>query len=551
VAAQDLLPVALIGSDSNGAITSWNRAATALLGWRAAEVIGRPLSDVLGSDSVPVPSTGPDVTRVRAHVSSASARSVEVDLLVNGATHDFFTTGKYTMALIPLEQSLATVHLASPRIDSWVEVADVISGLGGLVQCVAIGLVGVEAVNRGYSRSTGDAVLREIAARLGSAVGRDGRVARLGGDQFVVVTRVDAELDVSQLVALVSEPVDTQLGSVRVGCYAGSVVGDSVSGRLVLDRADSAMRRAQARGMGSVEYWRAEDAQATSGKLRLSSLLIDAVARREIAVVFQPVIELTTGTILEFESLARWHSSEIGTVDPSAFIEAAEHLGLIHDLGQIVLEKSLDIVATETLAGRWGGQRMSVNVSGAQLTDPDFSARVLEALSGRGLSGETLQLELTGSTVLSNFSAIIPRLVALRRSGIRLALNGFGTGYASMAYLRDLPLDAVKIDSRFVAEVATSSADAAVIRAIISLAGELDLGVSVNGVETPAQHFAVMRLGCLAGGQGFLYSGDRTPPDLYTPVVLPDQAPSNESSGGHDDPASVLAERSLREPAAA
>ncbi|HSP29574.1 MAG TPA: EAL domain-containing protein [Ilumatobacteraceae bacterium] len=461
--------------------------------------------------------------RLRTQVSSASGRQLEVELLVNEEANPHRPSGERMMAVIPVVT--AVEDGASPRIENWVDAARMIRRIGGTVHCAAIGLVGVEAVNRGYSRSTGDAVLREVAARLERAVGVDGRAVRVGGNHFVVVAPASAAQDASQLVTLVSQPIDTHLGTVRIGCYAGSVSADSASGLVVLGRADAAMRLAQARGVGAVECVSDDAALIGARQPRLSSLLIDAVARREIAVSFQPVVELATGRIIEFEALARWTSDEIGNVDPISFIEAAEDAGLIHELGQIVLGRSLDIVQAEVLEGRWEDRRVSVNMSAVQLTHPDLPMRVLEALSERDLPGEVLQLEVTGTRLLPDLESLAPLLVELRNIGVRLAIDDFGTGWANMAALRDLPIDAVKIDSRFVANICTSRADTAVVRSIVSLARELRVDMIAVGVESAAQHFALTRLGCVAA-QGFLYSGDRDPADLYQPITRPDRRQS-------------------------
>lgn len=520
---RDLSPVALVGSSPSGRITSWNRAAAKLLGWQAVDVIGRPLHDVLGCDAVPAPGTGPGVTRRRTAVSSDLGHLVDVELIVDREASQSSTPVEYMVAMVPVVAKPSPFEVrASPRIESWLDAARVISGVGGIVHCVAIGLVGVEAVNRGYSRSTGDAVLCEIAARLERAVGPGGHVVRVAGNQFVAVVRADAELDVEQLVALVSQPVDTRLGRVRIGCYAGSIVGDSVSGRVVLDGADSAMRRAEVRGVGAVEGSSHAGARVSRRHPRLSILLIDAVARREIAVTFQPVVELMTGRILEFEALARWTSSELGDVDTNTFIEAAEDAGLIHELGQIVLGKSLDVVQAEVLAGRWGSRRMSVNLSAVQLSHPDLVTRVAEALADRSLPGEVLQVELTETRLLPDMADAAVRLGELRQLGVRLALDDFGTGFANMSYLRDLPIDVIKIDGRFVAGVGASRAETAMIRSIVTLAAELRVDVNAARVETPAQHFALIRLGCVAA-QGFLYSDARASADLHDPVRLPER----------------------------
>lgn len=524
-AVAEMSPVALIGLGSHGAITWFGTAATALLGWRSKDAVGRTLLDVLGVDIADPAKAGSGLSRVRTQVACATGNKLEVEMIVDFESFSYLSSGECVVALVPVVKTSALEAGATPRIDSWSHAAGVIRKIGGMVQCVAIGLEGVEAVNRGYSRSTGDAVLREVALRLDGAVGRRGRVVRVGGNQFALVLPTGADLDVSQLVALVSRPIETRLGTVRIGCYVGSVCGDSASGLVVLDRADMAMRRAQTRGVGAVESWPVDSQQNGSRNSRLSSLLIDAIARREITVTFQPVVELSTGRIIEFEALARWHSSELGEVEPKEFIEAAEATGLIHELGQIVLGKALDVVQAEIVAGRWEGRRVSVNLSAVQLTHPDLPERVMDALSTRCLQGQVLQLEVTGSHLIPDVGFASAHLSELRKSGVRIALDDFGVGCASMSYLRDLPVDAVKIDGQFVAGIFSSRADAAVIRSVVSLAADLRLDVIAEGVETAEQHLALARLGCSAA-QGFLYSGDREPPNLYEAVIVPERPPS-------------------------
>jgi EAL domain-containing protein (putative c-di-GMP-specific phosphodiesterase class I)/GGDEF domain-containing protein len=516
----DLSPVALVGSGFDGGITSWNRAATALLGWRALDVVGRRLADVLGCDVMPRSGGEPGAARWRTKVVSAAGLAVEVDVLVDGASYRYEASGQYMVALIPVAAVTVAGPLSSPRIDSWADAANIIRTVGGPVQCVALGLVGMEAVNSGYSRSTGDAVLREIAARLERAVGTGSHVVRIAGNQFVTISSSTAQVDPAELVQQVSQPVGTRLGSIRLGCYAGSALGDSASGLVVLDRADLAMRRAEARGVGTIERLPEDGQQRSPLHPRLSTLLIDAVARWQIGVVFQPVVELATGRTIEFEALARWRSTEMGDVDPTAFIEAAEDAGLIHELGRMVLAKSLDVVQTERLAGRWGHRRVSVNVSGVQLAHPDLPARILDALSSRDLPGEVLQLELTETRRIVDVGVAMRHLDEIRRAGVRVAVDDFGTGCANMSHLRDLPVHTVKIDKSFIAGACTSPVDAAVIRSIISLASELQLDVIAEGVESAEQHHVLCRLGCFAA-QGFLYAGDREPADLYAPVHLP------------------------------
>ncbi len=504
-ASTDLSPVALIGTGSHGVITSWNRAATTLLEWHDVDVVGRSLRHVLGCDDVPGTDARPGVTRVRTRVSSASGRQLEVELLVDvdGVEYPHLPPDGYLVALVPIEH--ASEAGASPRIDNWVEVARMIGRFGGPVHCAAIGLVGVEAVNRNHSRSTGDAVLREVAARLERAVGADGRAARVGRSQFVVVAPAHAMLDASQLLDLVSQPIDTRLGTVRIGGYAGLIAADSASGLVALGRADAAMRHAKPHGVGAVKCVPDDAVQIGVG------------GHREVVVTLQPVIELTTGRIIEFEAIAKRTSSETGDVGPAAPVEAVDDAP-IHD----VLGWILDIVRTEVLAGRWGTRRVSVHLSATQLSHPGLPTDVLRALSDRDLPGEVLQLGLTGDGVLADVGAVVPGLVELRNNGVRLAIDDYGSGSGNLATLRDLPIDAVKIDRRFIADIPASTADTAVVRSIVSLARELRLDVIATGVERAEQHFALTRLGCVAA-TGPLYSLGREPADLYQPIRHPDR----------------------------
>jgi PAS domain S-box-containing protein len=502
VANLDAVPVALIGCSRSGQITSWNQAATRLLGWIGADVVGRPIVDIVDRDVLAGVAIGTD-RQIVARATTASGTMLEVELVIGTTCAN--DSGSVLLALTSGDKVRPVCVISGPRIESWAEGAAAIRGVGGLVQCVSVGLVGVEAVNRGYSRSTGDAVLREVVVRLARLTGASGRVLRIGGSQFLLVAPADKPIDVTRVVLELSAPIDTQLGSVRIGCFVGTASGDSVSAHVLLDRADAKSRRAGVRGVGAIECLPAEPNGLEARRHRLISLLIDAVARREITVQFQPIVDLTTGRITQYEALARWTSTELGEVDPASFIEAAESAGLIHEVGQRVLDAALDAVLFEQMAGRWDARRMSVNVSPVQLADPEFCNRITRALAERSLDGNVLQLELTQSQFIENVASAALHLHDLRRVGVSVAVDNFGTGRANMAYLLDLPVDVIKIDRRFVAGIPSSVSDHAVIRSIIALAADLALDVIAEGVETADQHHALIRLGC-PSAQGFLYS---------------------------------------------
>ncbi|MGD9997418.1 MAG: EAL domain-containing protein [Ilumatobacteraceae bacterium] len=535
----DRSPVALVGSDVAGRIVSWNAAAAKLLGWQYTEVAGRHVSEIFGRD-VAV-GAGVDRSHVRAATSFGSTLDVEV--LTDGEPAD--ALGGAVFAVLPLRRAGTRVETdSSPRVHSWAEAATVIQEVGrqatGPVQCLTVGLIGVTAINRGYSRSTGDAVLREVLVRLTRLAGTRGRAIRIAGTQFLVIAPDAEHLDGERVVNELALPIDTQLGPVRIGSCIGTATGEPRSAYVLLDQADASIRRAASRGVGAVDRAPQDGPVTESRHPRLSSLLIDAVAKREIGVRFQPILDLQTGEVVELEVLARWTSDELGIVDPHAFIEAAEDAGLIHELGRSVLDGALDAVAAQRAAGRWRGVRVSVNLSAVQLAHPDVVGRITHALTSRSLSGDALVVELTETKPVSTTGPAAANMRALRQLGVRIAVDDFGTGCANMSYLRDLPVDTIKIDRRFVAGVSSSLADAAVIRSIMSVANDLRIDVIAEGVETLEQHLALVRLGCPAA-QGFLYATPKPADELQLDDLLPRSEPDGTVPFPDDEPARLRA----------
>ncbi|MBI5087437.1 MAG: EAL domain-containing protein [Actinobacteria bacterium] len=535
-AVHERSPVALIGCDIAGRIIDWNGAATKLLGWQRAEAIGHNVTDIFGRDVVL--GAGLDRTQVRAVTSFGTTLDVEVltdSESAAGALHGA------VFAVVPVARAGSrVVSDSSPRVHSWAEAATIIQEVGGTVQCLTVGLIGVTAINRGYSRSTGDAVLREVLVRLTRLAGERGRAVRIAGTQFLVIAPEAEHVDGERLVHDLSCPIETKLGAVRIGSCVGTATGDSRSAYVLLDRADASIRRAASRGVGAVDHAPSDGPAPESRHPRLSSLLIDAVARRDIDVQFQPILDLRTGQVVELEVLARWTSHELGIVDPNSFIEAAEDAGLIHELGRLVLDGALDALDAARRAGTWRDVRVSVNLSAVQLAHPDVVARITHALATRSLTGSALVVELTETRPVSTTGAAALNMRALRQLGVRVAVDDFGTGCANISYLRDLPVDAIKIDRRYVAGVGASRADAAVLRSVMSLANDLHIDVIAEGVETLEQHLALMRLGCPLA-QGFLYAAPSPADALRLDGLLPHAAQTTDVPVPEDEPARLRA----------
>lgn len=414
----------------------------------------------------------------------------------------------------------ATRCQGAPPIAQWRDVAAALVGLGERVVCAFVGVLGLRSVNLGYSRSTGDRVLAEVLARLTAAAGPTAQVARVSGDRFMVALPA-REWNAARLEAIADSfhsPVPVDLGHVRVRAAIGVWLGQSGDGIHLLDCAEETLRDAIRQGAGAVVV--ADTRSALSARTDAQIVARFDDARSEITAHFQPIVDLLTGNIVGLEALARWTSHDLGEVPPTSWVPLAENSGLIHEFGLKMLGDALDFVAAARLRGEWGDRYMSVNISPIQLEDPGFVGRVLEMLTERDLPSSVLLLELTEANTMSDFERITERLKLLHFHGIRTALDDFGTGIANFQYLRGVPLDVLKIDRHFVAGMLTNPLDRAIVRAVITVAGELGMGVLAEGVETSQQHAALLRLGCNRA-QGFLYAAARPPATALDPVRVP------------------------------
>lgn len=516
----DLVPVPLVELDQRGVIVDCNTAACDLLGTVRQRIVGQRSLTLFGRELL---GSHLPQGRQRARMTHGDGTQFSADLVMSSGSEWGAASHRCVVAVMadPRMPNASTSTLC-PAIETWSTVAQQIQAMCGEVRCIGVGLIGVEAINKGYSRSTGDAVLAEIQHRLQRVSGEAGTVARIAGNQFVMTipAGLGAALDVDAMIVRLSSSISCPLGNVRVGVVCGVAAGTAQSALVLLDRVTRATEAALASGLGSVSVADGSSARSVaSAHPRLDSCLIDAVAQGSIDVAYQPVVDMDTGAIVLLEALARWRPAEFGDVDPDVFIDAAETTGLIHDLGDRVLALALDAVRDEEAAGRWMGRRMSLNLSALQLEHPDIVGRLTDALARRGLSPDVLQIELTESRLFVDLPAAAAHLLTLQRMGVAVALDDFGSGAANLSYLRDLPASVVKIGRRFVRGVLTSSTDREIVRTIVHLADHLHMTVVAVGVETAAQHHELRRLG-VRRAQGQLYALPRDT-DLLEPVAMP------------------------------
>ncbi|WP_312183512.1 putative bifunctional diguanylate cyclase/phosphodiesterase, partial [Massilia timonae] len=364
--------------------------------------------------------------------------------------------------------------------------------------------------NDSLGHAAGDAVLREVARRAGEVAGPTDTVARLSGDEFVLLlTGFDDTDDViycaRRLMEAVSQPLlvgehDVVVtGSIGISVYPrdGDASGD------LLKAADAALAHVKESGRNGFRFFKGEMNAEALRWLALETRLRRAIERDELSLHYQPQVSRLDGRVVGMEALLRWRSEEIGPVSPADFIPLAEDTGLIHPIGEWVIRQACFQNKAWQNAGL-APVRVAVNVSASQFKAGSVAQVVRTALHDSGLEAQWLEVELTESVMLGDSAAAEAQMAELRALGVSLSLDDFGTGYSSLGYLSRFPLDKLKIDQTFVRNIATEQRSAAIAQATIALAQGLSLAVVAEGVETVGQRDFLGSLGCDVL-QGYLY----------------------------------------------
>jgi diguanylate cyclase (GGDEF)-like protein len=366
-------------------------------------------------------------------------------------------------------------------------------------------------VNDSMGHAAGDELLVLVAGRLRRWVRPSDTAARFGGDEFAVLVE---DLDTSNAAHIVAgrileslrEPFEIQGQEVSVGASIGIASSAHPGSDDLLRNADLAMYRAKGMGKGRYQIFEPGMHVAVLERLELEVDLQRAIDRAEMAVHYQPIIELATRQITGLEALIRWRHPTRGMIQPSEFIPLAEETGQIHRLGNWVLEQAIRDACS------WNGGvcsdapvRLGVNLSARQLQEPTLVGQIAAVLADSAMPAEQLVLEITETVLMHDLEETVLKLQELKRLGVCLSVDDFGTGYSSLQYLRRFPLDSLKIAKSFVDGVGGQSQDAAVARAIIELGTSFQLRVVAEGIERAEQHSHLLALGC-THGQGFLYA---------------------------------------------
>jgi diguanylate cyclase (GGDEF)-like protein/PAS domain S-box-containing protein len=386
-----------------------------------------------------------------------------------------------------------------------------ISGTGRLLALMYLDIDHFKNINDSRGHPLGDQVLQIVARRLRATVAAQDVVARMGGDEFVVVATLLPDIRAIEQLALrlrtaIAAPVVLGDQSLSLTASLGVVVypDDGGDAETLLKRADIALYHAKSAGRNCHRFFSSEMDQKISERAALEQLLHQSLGTDQIFVEYQPIVELSTGRIASLEALMRWRHPQEGLISPARFIPIAEQAGLIVPLGEHVL-KSVIGQLREWLDADVPVVPIAVNVSPLQLEQTDFAATVVSLTRAAGVDPRWLRFEITESAMMNETGPLVHALKALRKLGSRILIDDFGTGYSSLSYLNRLPVDVLKIDKGFVRDLGQDVAKLPIVNAVIDMAKQLRLTTIAEGIEAPEQAVLLLQLGC-DFGQGFLYS---------------------------------------------
>jgi diguanylate cyclase (GGDEF)-like protein len=379
------------------------------------------------------------------------------------------------------------------------------------VAALYLDIDGFKHVNDTFGHAAGDDLLRIVATRLKGVVREGDTAARLSGDEFVVLVEGSAldagpELVAERLLEVLRQPyeMDGQTGRpLSLTASIGIALGERASAAKLLSDADIALYEAKAAGKNCYMLFQSSMQTAAQDRLTLEMDLADALKQHQLFLQYQPTFDLQSERVIGVEALIRWNHPTRGVIAPIEFIPIAEESGLIVPIGRWVLNEACRQAALWYEDGHRIG--MAVNVSGRQLDDDELIEDVHSALQESGLDPTTLTLEITETTLMRDAEATARRLHKLKQLGIRIAIDDFGTGYSSLAYLRQFPVDALKIDRSFINGIAGSKGSAALIHTLVQLGKTLDIETLAEGIEERSQLETLQREHC-DHGQGFLFS---------------------------------------------
>ncbi len=402
---------------------------------------------------------------------------------------------------------------------------------GAMLGVLELGLDRFKRINDTFGHAVGDELLKGVADRLAASMREadapgpaqaDASIARLTGDEFtIIVPKPHDAQDLAKAARRILEALSAPFvleghevvvsGSIGISAFPH----DGTDAEALLHSADVAMNHAKEQGGGDYQFYAESMNQVALMRLIMENKMRQGLERGEFELHYQPKLCLATGRMVAAEALMRWRDPEAGLISPGVFIPVAEESGLIGALGDWALDEACRQIAAWQHAGH--ALPISVNLSPHQFRSGDLAKNVLATVERHGIAPSLLELEITESTLMHDKYAVIDELQTLRRKGIRTSVDDFGTGYSSFAYLKNLPVDAIKIDRSFIIDVETSQVDAELAASIVSMGHALRLTVIAEGVETEAQRKLLASWQC-DEMQGFLFS-PALPPEEFEALV--------------------------------
>ena len=518
----------LICTDSNYLITVWNPGATAIFGYQPEEMIGRPFEWICARDpDTPAFSVKDAADLAAGTVIEFDARRSDGEVFPVEASFSGWqgTDGFQFGAIL---RDISVRKREAERIRYLAE-HDTLTGLinrntfhakleakiaragpdGRKVALLVIGIDGFQQINDMLGHAIGDLVLRAISERLTAAMPAAGLIARLSGDEFAIAVPTNAiGQDVSrfaeQIGAGFDEPLLAGTRHLRVRISIGAAVfpSDGRTAAELLSNSHMALSRAKATSRGGHVLFEDSIRRELETRLTLEAELVLAAERNEFELFYQPQIHLADGSLIGAEALIRWRHPERGLVSPGEFMPVVNTSPISERIAEWVLETACAKAAAWERAGQ--KLRIGVNLSPSQLQSGDLASSVAQALARTGLSPTSLELEVTEDILLHDEQGALNTFLKIQALGVRLVFDDFGTGFASLSYLKKFPLDGLKIDSSFVFGLLANPDDAAIVNSTIGLSRQLGLSVIAEGIENRATADLLVSMGC-EEGQGYFF----------------------------------------------
>ncbi len=520
--------------DDGGRILRANPAISELLGYAASEMQGRNLADFILADDQPrwgmlfraLQGKGATGFSEEIHCLSHGRREICARLSVIA---DPEAAGKPACLIVTVEDCSARKGLES-RV-RFLSNFDPLTGLPNRAlfrdrlehalqkvrreqKHLALLLLNINRfknINESFGLRVGDQLLQKVAARLGECVRVTDTVARLDGDRFAIVLEdLSSSAPISPVLRKIMKALEIPFLVEKQELFPKFGVGiaffpeDATGGESLFRNAETAMARAREDGRNWYQYYTQEMNAHARERLRLESALHRGLERHEFVLHYQPKFQVASGAVTGFEALLRWNHPECGLLEPARFVPLLEETGLIHAVGQWVLQKACRQIKTWRSLGHQSLQ-MAVNISARQFMNQGFVKMVERTLKETRLEAEALELELTESILMKDIESSTRILSDIASLGVRISVDDFGTGYSSLEYLKRFPVRALKIDRGFIRGIPENGNDAAITLAILSLAANLGLEMVAEGVENEAQLLCLREWGCTQV-QGFLFA---------------------------------------------